>query len=187
MRASETDAVNWFHELDRAIYFALYAGPNPGSVYPLMAGLTILGTGWTLLAVVPFGLVPRTRRVALELLLALGAVFLMVTLIKLGVHRMRPCIAFGVKCHGLSVSPNVSFPSGHAAGSFALVSFLVSRLTLPRAMPPVLFAVAAAIALSRVYLGVHYPSDITAGALLGMGIGVGLGRWLRRRIGTPRI
>ena len=58
-----------------------------------------------------------------------------------------------------------SFPSGHAATSFAGAA-LVSRY-LPGGRP-VLFGVAVAVAFSRLYVGVHYPSDVVAGAALGL-------------------
>lgn len=59
-----------------------------------------------------------------------------------------------------------SFPSGHAAGAFALA--LLIALFWPRWRRHA-FLSAALVALSRVYLGLHYPSDILAGAILGLG------------------
>lgn len=79
-----------------------------------------------------------------------------------------------------------SMPSGHAATSFAgavLLSYL-----LPRSAP-YMFLLAAAIAFSRIYVGVHYPSDVVAGAALGAAVGlagVGLLRLLRRTSGGRR-
>ncbi len=61
-----------------------------------------------------------------------------------------------------------SFPSGHATVGFACAT--VIALSVPRLRWPV-FALAALIAWSRVYVGVHYPLDVLAGALLGVGIG----------------
>jgi membrane-associated phospholipid phosphatase len=58
-------------------------------------------------------------------------------------------------------------PSGHAATSFA--GAVVLTYLLPRAAP-FLFLLAAAIAFSRVYVGVHYPSDVVAGAALGAAV-----------------
>ncbi|HLC17898.1 MAG TPA: phosphatase PAP2 family protein, partial [Thermodesulfobacteriota bacterium] len=61
-----------------------------------------------------------------------------------------------------------SFPSGHSTVGFA-VAFILGR-TYPSLRLP-LYAVAALIAASRVYLGSHYPSDVAAGAALGLGLG----------------
>jgi undecaprenyl-diphosphatase len=58
-----------------------------------------------------------------------------------------------------------SFPSGHAATSFAAATILSAKV--PR-LAPVWLLLAAAIAFSRVYVGVHYPLDIVGGAVLGL-------------------
>lgn len=78
---------------------------------------------------------------------------------------------------GLPGSP--SFPSGHATMSFALAAFL-STLH-PRLRTP-LFALAAIIAVSRPYLGVHYWLDIAAGAALGTLFGVACARLVSSRM-----
>jgi len=64
-----------------------------------------------------------------------------------------------------------SFPSGHATVSFACAAVLA--LAVPRLRVP-LYALAALIAFSRVYVGVHYPFDVLGGALLGVGIAIAL-------------
>jgi undecaprenyl-diphosphatase len=61
-----------------------------------------------------------------------------------------------------------SFPSGHAAGVFAFAAFVAVRA--PR-WAPLSFAWAGIVAWSRCVLGVHYPSDVLAGALLGAAVG----------------
>jgi undecaprenyl-diphosphatase len=61
----------------------------------------------------------------------------------------------------------LSLPSGHAATSFAGATVLA--LVHPRAAVP-LYALAALIAWSRVYVGVHYPFDVLAGAALGVAV-----------------
>jgi undecaprenyl-diphosphatase len=78
-----------------------------------------------------------------------------------------------------------SLPSGHAATSFAAAVLLTSLW--PRAWPG-FFLLATAIAFSRVYVGVHYPSDVLAGAALGAVVGLAWVAALRlpRMIGAAR-
>ena len=91
-------------------------------------------------------------------------------LIKHIVHRLRPCaveqVHLLVKC-----SDTFSFPSNHATNHFALAVFLSFVLRRFRWLPVVLIFWAGSIALSQVYVGLHYPADITAGALLGTIVG----------------
>jgi undecaprenyl-diphosphatase len=96
---------------------------------------------------------------------------------------VRPCDALGW-CAPLAVaSPGGgSFPSGHAAGSFAFAAFVAVRA--PRWAAPA-FVWAALVACSRCVLGVHYPSDVLAGALLGGAVGAIFAREsLRRKAGA---
>jgi undecaprenyl-diphosphatase len=67
-----------------------------------------------------------------------------------------------------------SFPSGHAATSFACAATLAPFA--PRYARPVLYLLAAAIAYSRVYVGVHYPLDVLGGAALGLLVATALRR-----------
>lgn len=71
----------------------------------------------------------------------------------------------------VDVPATYSFPSGHATVSFACATILT--LALPRLAVP-FYALAALIAFSRVYVGVHYPSDIVVGAVLGTLIAIAL-------------
>jgi undecaprenyl-diphosphatase len=70
-----------------------------------------------------------------------------------------------------------SFPSGHAATSFACAT--VIGATVPRLRVP-LYVLAALIAWSRVYVGVHYPLDMVGGAVYGVVVGLVLVRALPR-------
>jgi PAP2 superfamily len=86
--------------------------------------------------------------------------------VKLIVRRPRPVLE-GLPPLGGAPSA-LSFPSGHAASSFACATAM-TRIA-PEAA--ILYVLAAAIAASRPYLGMHYPSDVIAGAVLGTGLGL---------------
>ncbi len=60
----------------------------------------------------------------------------------------------------------LSFPSAHSTTGFA-----AARAYRGLAPAPLLYGIAGSLALSRLYLGVHYPSDVVAGAALGTAIG----------------
>jgi undecaprenyl-diphosphatase len=68
----------------------------------------------------------------------------------------------------VAIPGNASFPSGHAATAFAAATAIA--ILSPR-MRPYALGLAAAVALSRVYLRVHFPLDILAGGLLGAALG----------------
>jgi len=106
---------------------------------------------------------PRRRRWRRGAAGVAGA-YVLNTAIKLAVRRRRPDVP-GLPA--LTGTPTgLSFPSAHATSSFA--GARVYSALLP-AGP--LYALAAGLAASRVYLGVHYPSDSLAGAALGLLVG----------------
>jgi decaprenylphosphoryl-5-phosphoribose phosphatase len=110
---------------------------------------------------------PR-RRHWLRATATVGAAYATSTSIKMAIGRRRPAIED--LPHLMATPTGLSFPSSHATSSFAAARAFGSLI--PGA--PLQIA-AAAMAFTRLYLGVHYPSDIAAGAALGTLIG-SLGR-----------
>jgi Membrane-associated phospholipid phosphatase len=101
------------------------------------------------------------------LLLVVGGQSLIANLIKVGVARVRPDI------HPLAGFSGSSFPSGHAtaaAATFAAIALILGRGRSPKVravLGGVAAGVAVAVACSRVFLGVHWLSDVVAGLALG--------------------
>jgi undecaprenyl-diphosphatase len=110
----------------------------------------------------------KRRRMAAFLAIAVVGAGTLDYVLKLAFHRPRPLAFFGT-------SPSsFSFPSGHALGSFcfyAILAAVLSERTIGRKSKFLIWLAAALlvgmIGLSRIYLGVHYPSDVIAGYLAG--------------------
>jgi decaprenylphosphoryl-5-phosphoribose phosphatase len=86
--------------------------------------------------------------------------------VKLAVKRPRPVLE-GLPPLGGAPS-SLSFPSAHAASSFAVAT----AMTRVDSLGALAFVLALALSLGRPYLGMHYPSDVLAGALLGVALGL---------------
>ncbi|MGH7327483.1 MAG: phosphatase PAP2 family protein, partial [Polyangiaceae bacterium] len=139
---------------------------------------------WGALAFVPFLWRASTRRLVSALFITFLVAASVGTALKVAVGRLRPCFSLqGVSAlYGSPAGP--SFPSGHALGSFTFAGFLTAtaieiarknpdkrRVAWIASIAAVVFA--TSVALSRVYLGAHFPSDVATGALLGFLIGFG--------------
>ena len=143
----------------------------------LMPAITALGNSgliWIVLAGVLI-LVPKCRKAGGAVLAGLVLEVVCCNLVlKPLVARIRPCEVNTAVQLLIARPGDFSFPSGHAGASFAAASALYfsrNRLWVPSLMLAVL------IAFSRLYLYVHYPTDILAGALLGVMTGW-VGNWV---------
>jgi decaprenylphosphoryl-5-phosphoribose phosphatase len=110
----------------------------------------------------------RRRSRWLRATACVGSAYLVSTSIKVAIGRRRPVVED--LPHLMATPTGLSFPSSHSTSSFAAVQAFGGLV--PRAP---LAGAAVAMAFSRLYLGVHYPSDVAAGAALGTVIG-SLGR-----------
>lgn len=143
-----------------------------GSLDGLMYTLTRLG-GWEGMTVVTLLMVTllllrRRRREALFMVSAAGGTLVLSVVLKLIFQRTRPEDVL----YFIPSPSSFSFPSGHAMGSMGVLAtcaVVVHVLRAPhaaRVAAAVLVAViASGVALSRVYFGVHYPSDVLGGQL----------------------
>ena len=149
---------------------------------PIVIAITNLGnTGivWIVLSIVL--LFPKkTRRAGLLSLLALlGSLCVTNFLLKNYVARVRPYeVVAGLQCL-IAAQPDWSFPSGHASASFA--SAVVIYKSCPRGIGVPALVLAFAISLSRLYVGVHYPTDVLGGAVVGAFAAWGAVRIVKRR------
>jgi len=108
----------------------------------------------------------RIRLVGIEALVILGLSQLIVQVFKRGLGRERPYkIIEDLHTFGIEL-PDYSFPSGHTTASFSIASALA--LNIP-SIGFLAYIFAITIGISRIYLGVHYPTDVVAGIILGSG------------------
>lgn len=143
--------------------------PAGDALMPVITAFADKGIGWILLTLA-FLLPSRTRRLGATLLLSICIeVLLCNILLKPLVARQRPFILNPAFQLLIAAPQDYSFPSGHAAVSFACASVLWiyrSRWRFPAAV------LAFIIAFSRLYLYVHFPTDVLAGAMIGVMAGV---------------
>lgn len=166
-------------------FFAPLPGQLPGMVADVTVAVTTV-TGPTamavlalLIAMVEYG---RTRRWAVWLLpAAVLAANLASHLLKALIGRERPPEAYR-----LIVETNPAFPSGHATG-VAAVAAVLTLWWWPRLRWGVtgVWVGAGIVCLTRLYLGVHWLTDIVGGIALGTGVALAVTGWMwRPRIGA---
>lgn len=134
----------------------------------IMRGITRLGDNgclWIVLAIVLL-VVGKTRRVGAASALSLLLTYLVVNLgIKNIVARIRPYEVIEGLNRLVPAEDSFSFPSGHSAHAFAVG--LVVFFMLPKKIGVPTLVLAFFISISRMYVGVHYPTDVLVGMLIG--------------------
>ncbi|MDD2979283.1 MAG: phosphatase PAP2 family protein [Hespellia sp.] len=130
--------------------------------------ITSLGNAGALWIALGIGLLcmKKTRSIGLTMLCALVLNILMTNVVlKHLVARPRPFTELEAIIPLIKRPMDYSFPSGHTAASFA-AAFVAYRM-LPKKYGISLMVIAGQIAFSRLYLGVHYPSDVLGGIIVG--------------------
>jgi undecaprenyl-diphosphatase len=158
---------------------------TPAFEHPVLTSVFVVLSAWwvkgPLLVALGLGCDVWRRRAPLAFLAAIGATVvasLLVGSLKDLFDRARPPEADPGLGSLVAIPTNPSFPSGHAATAFAAATAIA--ILSPRVRPYAL-GIAAAVALSRVYLRVHFPLDVAAGAALGAAIGA-LAAWTALRL-----
>ena len=143
----------------------------------VMCFITSLGNGgmiWIALGVLML-LIPRTRKSGLVVLTALVLDLILCNgILKHLFARVRPCDVNTVIQLLIPRPTDYSFPSGHTAAAFAATSALFFAGEKKLWKPALILAVL--IAFSRLYLYVHYPTDILGGMIIGTACGY-MGMW----------
>ena len=147
-------------------------------LFPIITSLGDKGLLWIVLALILLA-IPSQRSTGVQVALALVFSALLCNLIlKNVVDRIRPFELAGIPELLVALPDDSSFPSGHTSASFAVVTALMRDRHFLR-WPCLVLAVL--IALSRLYLYVHFPTDVAAGALLGILCGwIAVTVWRRR-------
>jgi undecaprenyl-diphosphatase len=108
---------------------------------------------------------PRLRRAAVAAGVSAGLALLVAHFLAAAIDRNRPFVDHPLAHNFLAHASDPGFPSDHATGAFAIAFALVLR---DRVVGIVALVLALALSFGRVALGVHYPSDVFAGAVLGL-------------------
>lgn len=158
----------WFQDMDISILLWIQENLRSDMWTPFWKAITFLGNGgWFWIATSVLLLLPRqTRMTGVLSLLSLGLGAIITNLwLKPMVARPRPYETWTDMVLLISRPSDFSFPSGHTCAAFACALILLWMLPRGQGIPFVILA--ALIGFSRLYLGVHYPSDVLGGFLVG--------------------
>lgn len=156
-----------------------FACPFMDAAMPLITTCGTHGYLWVTVGIVL--LFPRkTRRFGITLLVTMGLIWLLCEFgLKPAVARPRPFIVYDFQ---LIISPpsGYSFPSGHTLTAFCAATVLAFA-PIPKGCKIGAWAMAILIAFSRLYLFVHFPSDVAAGIVIGVLAGL-IGVWVSKHL-----
>lgn len=158
-------------EVDDEVFDRLHATRGPAAD-ATVSGITELGSIWASVGGAATLAVFGRRRAAARGAAAAGAAWLLGQGMKKVFLRPRPYTAAPRRVRLLIDPPRAtSWPSSHPMVLLAFLTAAGRELDLPAASRAALAGLAGAVGVSRTYVGVHYPSDVVGGLLLGRAVG----------------
>jgi undecaprenyl-diphosphatase len=173
--------MGWVEAIDSRLFLWLN-GQHAGWLDTVMVSITEMWPWIPIYILLAYLVIKQYGRKSLWIFLAVGLVILCSDQLSAHVckplfHRLRPC--FNPEFEGMVHLPKglpggrYGFVSSHAANTFAVATFLTAALRKGyRSIGWWLFAWALISSYSRIYIGVHYPGDVLAGAVLGILVGL---------------
>ncbi len=142
-------------------------GYHPLWMDRIMWACTQIGNGAAGILLGVFLYFIHLRSLAVQLLLGILSLWLTVELVKVLVERTRPFLALtGTRVIGWR-ERGKSFPSGHTSQAFLMSTLMVHHFQVGVLFAVLLYGIAVTVAVTRIYVGAHYPRDVIAGAMLG--------------------
>ena len=155
-----------------AFLFFNVRGRRPLWLDRLMVAFTQIGNGITSLGLALALFLANDHLLCYEMILGTLTLWMVVELVKFLIHRSRPFILL-VQARIVGFRPSGrSFPSGHTSQAFFLATLITQYSHASFWIVLILYALAVMVALTRMYVGAHYPRDVLAGAILGTAWGL---------------
>ncbi|WP_408007305.1 phosphatase PAP2 family protein [Pseudalkalibacillus sp. A8] len=172
--------IDWLHERECTVFQWVNSKCQQSALSRYFMTVTHLGgaTGSIGICILLFALGSgELRLIALQSLLALAISHIPVQISKKIYPRKRPYMVLSDTITISRLLKDHSFPSGHTTATF---SVLTPILCWNPILALILLPISLSVAISRIYLGMHYPSDVIGGILIGVGTG-----WLLYSFSIP--